>query len=115
LTDSERDNGSEGGAGATGTFCRATLGLGESAVPIEVGVAWRDSEGGSTCCVVELKYRARLGRRNVGGNGVDCDGIRMSNMDFLMVLLNIVWKGDYSCACNKKPFNNLKCFNSMSR
>lgn len=42
----------------------------------------------STCCVVELKYRARLGRRNVGGSADD--GIRVSNMGLLIILLSIV-------------------------
>ena len=47
--------------------------------------------GGSTCCAVELKYRARYGRRKVGGSA---DGdILMSKMDFLIVLLNIVRVG----------------------
>jgi hypothetical protein len=46
------------------------------------------SVDGSTCCVVVLKYRARLGRRKVGGRTVD--GIRTSQIDFLTVLLNIV-------------------------
>jgi hypothetical protein len=44
--------------------------------------------GGSTCCAVELKYRARYGRRKVGGSADG--GILMSKMDFLTVLLNIV-------------------------
>lgn len=37
---------------------------------------------------VELKYRAPLGKRNIGGSA-DA-GNRMSSTDFLMVLLNIL-------------------------
>ena len=40
------------------------------------------------CCAVELKYRARIGRRKVGGS--DDESIRTSNMDFLIVLLSIL-------------------------
>lgn len=36
---------------------------------------------------MELKYRARFGRRNVGGR--TADGIRASRMDRLTVLLSI--------------------------
>lgn len=43
--------------------------------------------GGSTCCSVELKYRAWLGRRNVGGS-VD-EGTRTSCTARLNALLNI--------------------------
>ena len=46
------------------------------------------SGGDSTCCAVELKYRARLGRRKVGGSAED--DIRVSRMDLLIVLLSIV-------------------------
>lgn len=46
------------------------------------------SFGESTICVVELKYRARFGRRNDGGR-VGC-GIRHSSRDFLTVRLNIL-------------------------
>lgn len=52
------------------------------------GLAWLFSMGDSTCCVVELKNRARLGKRKVGGSVAL--GIRMSNKDFLIVLLNIL-------------------------
>lgn len=45
-----------------------------------------ESQAGSTCWVVELKYRARHSRRNVGGS--DEDGI-WSEMDRLSVLLSI--------------------------
>ena len=37
---------------------------------------------------MELKYRARLGRRNVGGSAED--GIRVSSIDRLIVLLSMV-------------------------
>jgi hypothetical protein len=46
------------------------------------------SGGDSTCCGVELKYRARLGRRNVGGSAED--GIRVSRTDRRTLLLSIV-------------------------
>lgn len=46
------------------------------------------SGGDSTCWGVELKYRARLGRRNVGGSAED--GIRVSSIDRLIVLLSMV-------------------------
>lgn len=46
------------------------------------------SGGDSTCCAVELKYRARLGRRNVGGSAED--EIRVSRIDLLTVLQNIL-------------------------
>lgn len=52
------------------------------------GLALMFSMGDSTCCVVELKKRARLGKRKVGGSVAL--GIRMSNKDFLIVLLNIL-------------------------
>jgi hypothetical protein len=44
--------------------------------------------GGSTIRAVELKYRAPLGSRKVGGNA-DV-GIRTSRMDFRSDLLNIL-------------------------
>lgn len=46
------------------------------------------SGDGSTCCVVELKYLARKGRRKVGGS--EELGIRVSRMDFRRVLLIIL-------------------------
>jgi hypothetical protein len=46
------------------------------------------SAGDSIICVVELKYRARLGRRKIGGSADT--GIRMSKTDFLRDLLNIL-------------------------
>ena len=64
-------------------------------VPDEVGVtleALKPSAGGSTCWEVELKYRARYGRRNVGGSADG--GILKSKMDLLIVLLNIVRAGN---------------------
>lgn len=40
----------------------------DSVLGIGIWVAWKPLSGGeSTICVVELKYRARLGRRKVGG------------------------------------------------
>lgn len=41
--------------------------------------------GGSTMCAVELKYRARLGRRKAGGS----TGARTSNANLLSDLLMI--------------------------
>ena len=58
---------------------------------VDLGGNWGVSKsfgGDSTCCAVELKYRARLGRRKVGGKA-DVE-IRMSSKDFLTVLLNIL-------------------------
>ena len=43
--------------------------------------------GGSTCCSVELKYRAWLGRRKVGGSVEE--GTRTSRTALLNALLNI--------------------------
>lgn len=102
--DSERANGSWIGAGGSGTFGRVVLGLGASFESIDwtkevFSDASTASGGDSTCCAVELKYRARLGRRNVGGNADE--GIRMSKMDFLTVLLSILSSFNCSCACNK--------------
>jgi hypothetical protein len=59
--------------------------------PLDPATAWETlmaSVGGSTCCEVELKYRARLGRRKVGGSaaggaGASCTALRSA-------LLNIV-------------------------
>jgi hypothetical protein len=51
-------------------------------------VDWKPFESGSMICAVELKYRAPLGRRNIGGSA-DA-GNRMSSTDFLMALLNIL-------------------------
>ena len=44
--------------------------------------------GDSTCWRVVLKYRARFGRRKVGGRTVD--SIRTSKADFRNVLVNIL-------------------------
>lgn len=52
-------------------------------------VDWKPSAGGSMICAVELKYRAPFGRRNIGGSA-DA-GNRVSNTDFLIVLLNILF------------------------
>lgn len=52
------------------------------------GLALLLSRGGSTYCDVELKNRARLGRRNVGGSVAF--GTRISSKDFLIVLVNIL-------------------------
>ena len=46
------------------------------------------SAGDSTCCAAELKYRARFGRRKVGGRAED--DIRASTMGLLIALLNIL-------------------------
>jgi hypothetical protein len=93
LTESERGLGSdcEGGCGAV----EGSLGVnvdGEDATSFDDGGASRGtskpSGGDSMICAVELKYRARLGRRKVGGNA-DA-GNRMSKTDFLIDLLNIL-------------------------
>jgi hypothetical protein len=84
-------SGDEGGGGGEGIFesffnawyDEPSLDAGAS----EAGAA-KLSGGDSTCCGVELKNRARTGRRNVGGSADD--GIRVSRMDRLIVLLSIV-------------------------
>jgi hypothetical protein len=50
--------------------------------------ALNPSVDGSTCCGVELKYLARIGRRKIGGR--TAEGIRVSSMDFLTVLLSML-------------------------
>jgi hypothetical protein len=54
--------------------------------------------GDSTCCAVELKYRARLGRRKVGGNADD--GIRTSNIDRRAILHSILRVDKLCCTIN---------------
>ena len=74
----------------------------------EAGTA-KLSGGDSMCCGVELKYRARVGR-NVGGSAED--GIRVSKMDRLIVLLSMVmvemlraenncWRSEVEMCCLK--------------
>ena len=94
FTDEERAAGVGAGGGAEG-IDEAEVGTdfeGNSADNIEaVGGVWdvlNPSADGSTCCAVELKYRARFGRRKVGGSTTG--GIHVSRMDFLKVLLNIL-------------------------
>jgi len=94
LTESERGLGAGSAAGGDGSEEEA-LGVradGEGATIFEDGGASggtsKPSGGDSIICAVELKYRARFGRRNVGGS-VDT-GIRMSRMDFRNDLLNIL-------------------------
>ena len=87
LTEGESDSGvtlREGAAGAEDAM-EDFSGFKDAA---DNGLAWLLSMGDSTCCVVELKNRARLGKRKVGGSVAL--GIRMSNKDFLIVLLNIL-------------------------
>jgi hypothetical protein len=94
LTEGERGLGvgsAVGGEGAgVGVF--GVRAEGEAAMAFGAGGASRGisrpSGGGSTICAVELKYRARFGRRKVGGNA-DA-GIRMSRMDLRSDLLNIL-------------------------
>lgn len=50
--------------------------------------------GASTCWGVELKYRARMGRRNVGGS--EEEGIRVSRMDRRRVRCSMV-RVDIDC------------------
>jgi hypothetical protein len=92
-------NGEEGEAGFSGTFGRDNFGLDEPGVSSMDSVKscdeWRAWEGVSIRCVVELKYRARLGRRKVGGNADT--GIRASTMDFLTALLSILRINNCSC------------------
>lgn len=59
----------------------------------------------STICTVELKYRARPGRRKIGGNA-DA-GIRMSTMDFWRDLLNILVMRSIVRQLTKKAFLKL--------
>jgi hypothetical protein len=65
---------------------------GEAATTFEDGGASMGtsklSGGDSMICAVELKYRARYGRRNVGGRADT--GIRMYKTDFRSDLLNIL-------------------------
>jgi len=94
LTEESRATGFEIGAGGGGIFGRMGLRTGATvfAAAVEVIVdnreASRLSGGASTCCAVELKYRARFGRRKVGGNA-DVD-ILVSIMDRFIDLLSIV-------------------------
>lgn len=99
--------GCEIGAGGSGTFGRMgrRTGATVSGASAEVFVfvarreASRLSDGVSTCCTVELKYRARFGRRKVGGNA-DV-GILESNMDRRIDLLSILrlWGVDACAQC----------------
>jgi hypothetical protein len=81
------DGGDGGEEGALGF--RAD---GEAATIFEDGGASggtsKPAGGDSMICAVELKYRARFGRRNVGGSADT--GIRMSRMGFRNDLLNIL-------------------------
>lgn len=98
MTEESRAMGSVIGAGGSGTFGRIGFRMGAtgSEAAGEKFVANRDasrlSGGVSTCCVVELKYRARLGRRKVGGKADT--GIFVSSIDRLIVLLSILRFGD---------------------
>jgi hypothetical protein len=101
LTESERGLGVGSAAGADGAG-EEILGVkadGEAATIFEAGGASRGtsklSGGDSMICAVELKYRARFGRRKVGDNA-DV-GIRMSRTDFRSDLLNILVMRDVSC------------------
>lgn len=94
--DSDRASGFDCGGGGEGIFASldcACFDNGRPDAELDVSVAGSSeasklSGGVSTCWVVELKYRARFGRRKVGGSAED--GIRVSKTDFLIVLLSIV-------------------------
>lgn len=88
LTEGDNEGGATLGGGATGVEDLTEGFSGSKDATAEgIGLALLLSMGGSTCCVVELKNRARLGKRNVGGSVAL--GIRMSSKDLLIVLLNI--------------------------
>jgi hypothetical protein len=94
LSGADRTSGLGGGVGGNGILeslscvCFGNWDV-ASEMGDEAGVEGEKlSGGGSTCCGVELKYRARLGRRNVGGSAED--GIRVSRMDRRRLLLSIV-------------------------
>lgn len=94
MTESERGLGAGSTAGGDGAEV-GFLGVGadgEAATAFEAGGASRGasrpSGGDSMICAVELKYRARLGRRKAGGSADT--GIRMSRTDFRSDLLNIL-------------------------
>jgi hypothetical protein len=84
LTESERGLGAGSAAGGDGSEEEATIFEDGGAS----GGTSKPSGGDSMICAVELKYRARFGRRNVGGSADT--GIRMSRMDFRNDLLNIL-------------------------
>jgi hypothetical protein len=91
---SSAESGAEAveGAGGVGGVVEvgATAGLGGVIGALEIVFeVLVPSTGGSTCCVVELMNRARLGKRKVGGSVAL--GVRISNKDLLIVLLNMVY------------------------
>lgn len=88
LTEGDNDSGATLGIDVTGSEEAIEESTGFKDAVEDNGVALLFSMGDSTCWVVELKKRARLGRRKVGGSVAL--GILMSNKDFLIVLLNIL-------------------------
>ncbi len=95
MTESERGLGraSAGAAGGEDEVVILVVSAdGEAATALDDGGASggisRPSGGDSMICAVELKYRARFGRRNVGGRADT--GIRMSRTDFQTDLLSIL-------------------------
>lgn len=102
MTESESARGSEAGGGGCGIDRCVSLMVDVMGDADDCGlVSWDASNppaGGSTCWAVELKYRARLGRRKIGGNADD--GIPTSNMDRRAVLHSILRAGKLCCAIN---------------
>jgi len=99
--ESERAGGVEGREGGCGTLANLAIVCFDGVVcaigsSIERCDASKLSGGDSTCCAVELKYRARLGRRKVGGSAED--GMRMSSRERLAVLSSSLKLGGHFCA-----------------
>lgn len=85
FTDSETAYGVDGAAGWA-----ALISVADAIASVEIGECEASGAfevGGSTCCSVELKYRAWLGRRKVGGSVEE--GTRTSCTARLNALLNI--------------------------
>ena len=88
MIDSESARGVEGGGGGEGileSFWSVCFG---TSVVVDGGRVEEREGGASMCCAVELKYRARLGRRNVGGSAEV--GIRVSRTERRSVLRSVV-------------------------
>lgn len=104
-------SGVEGGGGGKGTDLKVGfLGVKTDGFEDALASIWvivrggvEGLAGGSTCWVVELKYRARHGRRNVGGSVEE--GIRVSRTDLLSVLLSILRDGRSLSATNALRLN----------
>jgi len=90
LTDSESGLAGAAGVGWMGLKPAVVEGV---TAGLEGAAAWARSAtevGGSTCWSVELKKRARLGRRKVGGRAEGVPGVRTSCAALRSALLNIV-------------------------